>query len=57
MKNVLKNENITKITTPYFEGYELDALAKLGEFGAVEEKLTSYYGGMIKLGAQTIWEE
>lgn len=57
LKNVLKNENITKITTPYFEGYELDALAKLGEFGAVEEKLTSYYGGMIRLGAQTIWEE
>lgn len=57
LKNVLKNGKITKITTPYFEGYELDALAKLGEFGDVEEKLTSYYGGMINLGAQTIWEE
>lgn len=57
LKNVLKNDQITKITTPYFEGYELDALAKLGEFGAVEEMLASYYGGMINLGAQTIWEE
>lgn len=57
LENVLKNDNITKITTPYFEGYELDALAKLGEFGAVEEMLRSYYGGMIDLGAQTIWEE
>jgi len=57
LKNVLKNDEITKITTPYFEGYELDALAKLGEFGAVEKMLTSYYGGMISLGAQTIWEE
>ena len=57
LKNVLKNDNIAKITTPYFEGYELDALAKLGDFGTVEEMLTSYYGGMINLGAKTIWEE
>ena len=57
LKNVLKNENITKITTPYFEGYELDALLKLGEFGAVEEMLDSYWGGMIRLGATTVWEE
>ena len=32
-------------------------MAKLGELSAVEEMLTSYYGGMINLGAQTIWEE
>lgn len=57
LNNVLKNENITKITTPYFEGYELDALAKLGEFKMVEKQLTSYWGGMISLGAETIWEE
>lgn len=57
LKNVLKNDSVTKITTPYFEGYELDALAKLGEFQALEKKLTSYWGGMIGLGAETIWEE
>lgn len=57
LKNVLKNDSITKITTPYFEGYELDALAKLGDFKAVEDMITSYWGGMIELGAQTIWEE
>jgi alpha-L-rhamnosidase len=57
LKNVLKNDQITKITTPYFEGYELDALCKLGEFDAVEQMLTSYWGGMINLGATTIWEE
>lgn len=55
--NVLKNDNITKITTPYFEGYELDALAKLGDLKAVEDMLCSYWGGMIGLGATTIWEE
>lgn len=55
--NVLKNDNITKITTPYFEGYELDVLAKLGEFSAIEDMLDSYWGGMIRLGATSIWEE
>ncbi len=57
MDNVLKNDSVTKITTPYFEGYELDVLAKLGDFSKVEEMLTNYWGGMIELGAQTIWEE
>ncbi len=57
LNHVLRNENIIKITTPYFEGYELDALAKLGEYKTVEEQLTSYWGGMIDLGAKTIWEE
>lgn len=57
LENVLKNDNVTKITTPYFEGYELDALAKLGDYKAVEDMITSYWGGMIELGATTIWEE
>jgi len=56
-ENVLNNDNITKITTPYFEGYELDVLASLGEFSVVEDMLTNYWGGMISLGAQTVWEE
>lgn len=57
LKNVLKNDKITQITTPYFKGYELDVLAMYGELDMIEENLSSYYGGMIKLGAKTIWEE
>lgn len=57
LRNVLKNDKITKITTPYFEGYELDALCKLGQLDEVERMLSSYWGGMIRLGATTIWEE
>lgn len=57
LENVLKNDNVTKITTPYFEGYELDVLAKLGDFKEVENMITSYWGSMIDLGATTIWEE
>jgi len=56
VKNVIKNDSVTKITTPYFEGYELDVLAKLGDFKFIEDMLDSYWGGMIRLGATTIWE-
>lgn len=56
VRNVIKNDSITKITTPYFEGYELDVLAKLGDFKFIEDMLDSYWGGMIRLGATTIWE-
>lgn len=56
VNNVIKNDSITKITTPYFEGYELDVLAKLGDFKFIEDMLDSYWGGMIRLGATTIWE-
>ena len=54
--NVLKNDAVTKITTPYFEGYELDVLAKYGDFAALESMMESYWGEMIRLGATTIWE-
>lgn len=56
VKNVIKNDQVTKITTPYFEGYELDVLARLGDFKFIEDMLDSYWGGMIRLGATTIWE-
>ena len=56
IKNVIKNDSVSKITTPYFEGYELDVLAKLGDFAFIENMLDSYWGGMIRLGATTIWE-
>lgn len=57
LHNVLKNDAITKITTPYFKGYELDVLAKLSEFDELEEMVHSYWGGMLALGATSVWEE
>ena len=54
---VLKNDAITKITTPYFEGYELDVWGKVGEHAEIEAMLDSYWGGMLRLGATSIWEE
>ena len=54
---VLENDEITQITTPYFEFFELCALAKMGKLSAVQKKIESYWGGMVKLGATSIWEQ
>ena len=57
IKNVIFNDEITKITTPYFEFYELDAMCKIGNFKYMTDMLDSYWGEMLRLGATTIWEE
>ncbi|MBR6051901.1 MAG: hypothetical protein IKP68_11975 [Clostridia bacterium] len=54
---VIKNDTIPAITTPYFEFFELDAMCKIGEFGYVSDMIRSYWGGMLDLGATTIWEQ
>lgn len=48
---------ITAITTLYFEFYELIAMCKAGELGYMQDMLESYWGGMLRLGATTIWEQ
>lgn len=55
--NVLDNDCITQITTPYFKLYELMARAKLGDIDTVQRYIAEYWGGMIKLGATSIWEQ
>ncbi len=54
---VLENPGVTPITTPYFEFFELMAMCKMGRVKYVLDLLDSYWGGMIDLGATTIWEE
>ncbi|MBQ8344046.1 MAG: alpha-rhamnosidase [Clostridia bacterium] len=57
IKNVIYNKEIAPITTPYFEFYELDAMCAIGDFKYVTDMLNSYWGGMLDLGATSIWEE
>lgn len=57
LKNVLKNPEITPITTPYFKFWELEAFVKLGEYKYVLNEMKNYWGGMVKQGATTFWEE
>jgi len=56
-KNVLLNDNIAKITTPYMRFYELEALCAMGEQPYVLKEMKNYWGGMLKLGATSFWEE
>lgn len=56
-KNVLLNDDVKKIMTPYMRYYELEALCALGEKDYVMDQIKSYWGGMLKLGATTFWEE
>lgn len=57
IENVLENNEITKITTPYFEGFELDVMGKIGRFDYIENMIKTYWKGMLDLGATTVWEE
>ncbi len=54
---VLENDEINQITTPYFEFFELDALCKMGRLKTAQKKIESYWGGMVALGATSIWEQ
>ena len=56
-KYVLMNNNIPKITTPYMHFYELEALCAMGEQSYVLQQIKDYWGGMLKLGATSFWEE
>jgi len=56
-KYVLLNNQVQKITTPYMRFYELEALCAMGEQSHVLKEMKDYWGGMLKLGATTFWEE
>lgn len=57
IKNVLYNDRVARITTPYFEGYELDVMGKTGDIDYIYGMITSYWKGMLDLGATAVWEE
>ena len=56
-KSVLLNDKIQKITTPYMRFYELEALCAMGEQNYVLKEMKDYWGGMLKFGATSFWEE
>jgi alpha-L-rhamnosidase len=56
-KNVLLNEKVPKITTPYMRFYELEALCAMKEQDYVLKEMKEYWGGMLKLGATSFWEK
>lgn len=57
LNNVLLNDDVTQITTPYFKFFEQDALCKLGKQEQVYQTLLNYWGGMLDRDATTFWEK
>ena len=55
-ESTLLNPEVPAITTPYFRFFELDALCRLGRLKEVLSEIRAYWGGMLKLGAETFWE-
>lgn len=57
LRHVLDNDEITAITTPYFEFFELCARCEMGDVASMQEKISSYWGGMLDCGATSVWEK
>lgn len=55
--SVIMNENVPQITTPYFKFYENQVHCIHGNLDVLEKAIRSYYGGMLELGATTLYEE
>ncbi len=56
IKNVFENKDLPEITTPYFKLYELLALCECGKIETAQNYILSYWGGMLDLGATSVWE-
>ena len=56
LKNVIFNDAVMKIQTPYMRFYELDALCRLGLRSRVLDEVRAYWGGMLAEGATSFWE-
>ncbi len=54
--HVIMNQEVLPITTPYMKFYELAALCEIGEKEKAIGFVKDYWGGMLSLGATTIWE-
>ncbi len=57
LQNVLYNDKVTAIRTPYFKFYELDALCQAGDLPEVTRRMKAYWGAMLEGGATSVWEE
>ena len=56
-ERVILNNEVRQITTPYFKFYENQVHCMAGNKELLEKSLREYYGGMLKLGATTLYEE
>jgi hypothetical protein len=56
VKDVMLDNTVMEIQTPYMRYYELEALCMAGLHEKVTDEIRSYWGAMLDLGATTFWE-
>ena len=56
-KNVLDNDKIIKITTPYFRLFYSEVMCMSGRLAEAIAEVKSYWKGMLDEGATSFWEE
>ena len=56
VKNVILNDKVMRIQTPYMRFYELEALCAIGRQEKVLGEMKDYWGAMLRLGATSFWE-
>ncbi len=56
LDNVLLNDNVAPVGTPYMMALEALALSRCGQKAKVLENIRKYWGGMLDKGASTFWE-
>ncbi|MCT4588138.1 MAG: hypothetical protein N4A71_09980 [Carboxylicivirga sp.] len=56
IKEVLEGKELKPVGTPYMAGFEMMALAQLGNTDYMLKHVKEYWGGMLKQGATTFWE-
>ena len=55
-ENMILTDEIMPITTPYMQFYEMCALCEVGKGEEVTRRVKDYWGGMLSLGATSVWE-
>ena len=56
LKKAFASKDSIKPVSPYMHHYVLEAMIKLQMFDEAKAYIKDYWGGMIKLGADTFWE-
>ncbi len=57
VNSVLNNNKLPKITTPFFKFFECETMIKCGFTADAFRAIENFWGGMVKAGATTFWEE
>jgi len=56
LRNVLLNQGVAPVGTPYMKFFEARALAACGAQEAMVAMIRDYWGSMVEAGASTFWE-